>query len=99
MKNFLHNGKFTEKRVLQHTPGDLDNEQSSCEKTALRADILSYFYQKVYFAKGEVVFNGRIYTLFQRLNLSQPKELAEYFNLDRNNGTASWQSLQAKTSS
>jgi hypothetical protein len=42
----LHYGKFSEKRYYNIPRVIVDNEQSSCEKTALRARILSYFYQK-----------------------------------------------------
>ena len=77
MENFLKSGYYNIPRVI------VDNEQSSCEKTALRARILSYFYQKVYFAKGEVTFNGRRYVCFRGEFIARQVELAEYFNLDR----------------
>ena len=77
MENFLKSGYYNIPRVI------VDNEQSSCEKTALRARILSYFYQKVYFAKGEVMFNGRRYVCFRGEFIARQVELAEYFNLDR----------------
>ena len=77
MENFLKSGYYNIPRVI------VDNEQSSCEKTALRARILSYFYQKVYFAKGEVTFNGRRYACFRGEFIARQRELAEYFNLDR----------------
>ena len=81
MENFLKSGYYNIPRVI------VDNEQSSCEKTALRARILSYFYQKVYFAKGEVVFNGRRYLCFRGEFIASQRELAEYFNLDRQQWT------------
>ena len=81
MENLLKSGYYNIPRVI------VDNEQSSCEKTALRARILSYFYQKVYFAKGEVVFNGRRYLCFRGEFIASQRELAEYFNLDRQQWT------------
>ena len=78
MENFLKSGYYNIPRLI------LDSERSSCEKTALRARILRYFYEKVYFAKGEVVFNGRRYLCFRGEFIASQKELAEYFNLDRN---------------
>ena len=77
MENLLKSGFYNIPRVI------VDNEQSSCKKTALRARILSYFYQKVYFAKGEVTFNGRRYVCFRGEFIARQVELAEYFNLDR----------------
>jgi len=81
MENLLKSGFYNIPRVI------VDNEQSSCEKTALRARILSNFYQKVYFAKGEVVFNGRRYLCFRGEFIASQRELAEYFNLDRQQWT------------
>jgi hypothetical protein len=47
------------------------------------ANILSYFYKKVYFAKGDVMIEGRIYTCFRGEFIAKQRELAEHFNLDR----------------
>ena len=77
MENFLKSGYYNIPRLI------LDSERSSCEKTALRARILRYFYEKVYFAKGEVMFNGRRYLCFRGEFIARQVELAEYFNLDR----------------
>ena len=81
MENFLKSGYYNIPRLI------LDSERSSCEKTALRARILRYFYEKVYFAKGEVVFNGRRYLCFRGEFIASQRELAEYFNLDRQQWT------------
>ncbi|MDT3368815.1 MAG: hypothetical protein LIR40_09245 [Bacteroidota bacterium] len=77
MENFLKSGYYNIPRLI------LDSERSSCEKTVLRARILRYFYEKVYFAKGEVMFNGRRYVCFRGEFIARQVELAEYFNLDR----------------
>ena len=73
MENFLKSGYYNIPRVI------VDSERSSCEKTALRARILRYFYEKVYFAKGEVMFNGRRYLCFRGEFIASQRELAEYF--------------------
>ena len=77
MENLLKSGFYNIPRVI------VDNEQSSCKKTALRADILSYFYQKAYFAKGDVVLDGRIYTCFRGELIVNQKELAAFFKTER----------------
>ncbi len=77
MENFLKSGYYNIPRLI------LDSERSSCEKTVLRARILRYFYEKVYFAKGEVMFNGRRYVCFRGEFIASQRELAEYFNMDR----------------
>ena len=77
MENFLKSGYYNIPRVI------VDNEQSSCEKTALRARILSYFYQKVYFAKGDVVLDGRLYTCFRGELIVNQQELAAFFKTER----------------
>ena len=77
MENFLKSGYYNIPRVI------VDNEQSSCEKTALRARILSYFYQKAYFAKGDVVLDGRIYACFRGELIVNQKELAAFFKTER----------------
>ena len=81
MENFLKSGYYNIPRVI------VDNEQSSCEKTALRARILSYFYQKVYFAKGDVVLDGRLYTCFRGELIVKQEELAVRFETDRRQWT------------
>ena len=81
MENFLKSGYYNIPRLI------LDSERSSCEKTALRARILRYFYEKVYFANGEVMFNGRRYLCFRGEFIASQRELAEYFNLDRQQWT------------
>ena len=92
MENLLKSGYCIIPRVI------LDNQQSSCKKTALRADILSYFYQKAYFAKGDVVLDGRIYTCFRGELIVNQQELAAFFK-----PTRQWNrimaSLRAKTPS
>ena len=77
MENLLKSGYCIIPRVI------LDNQQSSCKKTALRADILSYFYQKAYFAKGDVVLDGRIYTCFRGELIVNQQELAAFFKTER----------------
>ena len=77
MENLLKSGYCIIPRVI------LDNQQSSCKKTALRADILSYFYQKAYFAKGGVVLDGRIYTCFRGELIVNQQELAAFFKTER----------------
>ena len=77
MENLLKSGFYNMPRVI------VDNEQSSCKKTALRARILSYFYQKVYFAKGDVVLDGRIYTCFRGELIVNQQELAAFFKTER----------------
>ena len=91
MENFLKSGYYNIPRVI------VDNEQSSCEKTALRARILSYFYQKVYFAKGDVMFNGRKYLCFRGEFIASQRELAEYFNLDRQQWTRIMTDFQSES--
>ena len=81
LENLLKSGYCIIPRVI------LDNEQSSCKKTALRARILSYFYQKVYFAKGDVVLDGRIYTCFRGELIVNQDELAVRFETDRRQWT------------
>ena len=81
MENLLKSGFYNIPRVI------VDNEQSSCKKTALRARILSYFYQKVYFAKGDVVLDGRIYTCFRGELIVNQDELAVRFETDRRQWT------------
>ena len=81
MENLLKSGFYNIPRVI------VDNEQSSCKKTALRARILSYFYQKVYFAKGDVVLDGRIYTCFRGELIVNQEELAVRFETDRRQWT------------
>ena len=77
LENLLKSGYCIIPRVI------LDNQQSSCKKTALRADILSYFYQKAYFAKGDVVLDGRIYTCFRGELIVNQEELAAFFKTER----------------
>ena len=77
MENLLKSGFYNIPRVI------VDNEQSSCKKTALRARILSYFYQKVYFAKGGVVLDGRIYTCFRGELIVNQQKLAAFFKTER----------------
>ena len=77
MENLLKSGFYNIPRVI------VDNEQSSCKKTALRARILSYFYQKVYFAKGDVVLDGRLYTCFRGELIVNQEELAAFFKTER----------------
>ena len=77
MENLMKSGYCIIPRVI------LDNQQSSCKKTALRADILSYFYQKAYFAKGDVVLDGRIYTCFRGELIVNQQELAAFFKTER----------------
>ena len=77
LENLLKSGYCIIPRVI------LDNQQSSCKKTALRADILSYFYQKAYFAKGDVVLDGRIYTCFRGELIVNQQELAAFFKTER----------------
>ncbi len=77
LENLLKSGYCIIPRVI------LDNQQSSCKKTALRADILSYFYQKAYFAKGNVVLDGRIYTCFRGELIVNQQELAAFFKTER----------------
>ena len=77
MENLLKSGFYNIPRVI------VDNEQSSCKKTALRARILSYFYQKVYFAKGGVVLDGRIYTCFRGELIVNQEELVSFFKIER----------------
>ena len=81
MENLLKSGFYNIPRVI------VDNEQSSCKKTALRARILSYFYQKVYFAKGDVVLDGRIYTCFRGELIVNQDELAVRFETGRRQWT------------
>jgi len=81
MENLLKSGFYNIPRVI------VDNEQSSCKKTALRARILSYFYQKVYFAKGDVVLDGRLYTCFRGELIVNQEELAVRFETDRRQWT------------
>ena len=81
MENLLKSGFYNIPRVI------VDNEQSSCKKTALRARILSYFYQKVYFAKGDVVLDGRLYTCFRGELIVNQEELAAFFKTDRRQWT------------
>ena len=81
MENLLKSGFYNIPRVI------VDNEQSSCKKTALRARILSYFYQKVYFAKGDVVLDGRLYTCFRGELIVNQEELAVRFERDRRQWT------------
>ena len=81
MENLLKSGYCTIPRVI------LENQLSSCEKTALRARILCSFYQKVYFAKGEVVLDGRIYTCFRGELIANQEELAAFFKTDRRQWT------------
>ncbi|MBP8760970.1 MAG: hypothetical protein KBH61_12915, partial [Parabacteroides sp.] len=70
MENLLKGGYYNIPKVIE------DNKQSSCEKTALMANILSYFYKKVYFAKGDVLLDGRIYTCFRGELIVNQVELA-----------------------
>ncbi len=91
MENFLKSGYYNIPRLI------LDSERSSCEKTALRARILRYFYEKVYFAKGEVVFNGRKYLCFRGEFIASQRELAEYFNLDRQQWTRIMTDFQSES--
>ena len=77
MENLLKSGYCIIPRVI------LDNQQSSCKKTVLRADILSYFYQMAYFAKGDVVLDGRIYTCFRGELIVNQEELAAFFKTER----------------
>ena len=77
MENLLKSGYCIIPRVI------LENQLSSCEKTALRASILGYFYQKAYFAKGDVVLDGRIYTCFRGELIVNQEELAAFFNTER----------------
>ena len=77
MENLLKSGYCIIPRVI------LENQLSSCEKTALRASILGYFYQKAYFAKGDVVLDGRIYTCFRGELIANQEELAVRFETDR----------------
>ncbi|MFY1612221.1 hypothetical protein ACOMSG_05140 [Macellibacteroides fermentans] len=81
MENLLKSGFYNIPRVI------VDNEQSSCKKTALRARILSYFYQKVYFAKSNVVLDGRLYTCFRGELIVNQEELAVRFETDRRQWT------------
>ena len=81
MENLLKSGYCIIPRVI------LENQLSSCEKTALRASILGYFYQKAYFAKGEVVLDGRIYTCFRGELIANQEELAAFFKTDRRQWT------------
>ena len=77
MENLLKGGYYNIPKVIE------DKKQSSCEKTALMANILSYFYKKVYFAKGDVIIDDRIYVCFRGEFIAKQRELAEHFNLDR----------------
>ena len=81
MENLLKSGYCIIPRVI------LENQLSSCEKTALRASILGYFYQKAYFAKGDVVLDGRIYTCFRGELIANQEELAAFFKTDRRQWT------------
>ncbi len=91
MENFLKSGYYNIPRLI------LDSERSSCEKTALRARILRYFYEKVYFAKGDVMFNGRKYLCFRGEFIASQGELAEYFNLDRQQWTRIMTDFQSES--
>ena len=75
LENLLKSGYCIIPRVI------LENQLSSCEKTALRASILGYFYQKAYFAKGDVVLDGRIYTCFRGELIANQEELAVFSQL------------------
>ena len=77
MENLLKGGYYNIPKVIA------DNEKSSCEKTALMARILRHFYEKVYFAKGDVIIDDRIYVCFRGEFIAKQRELAEHFNLDR----------------
>ncbi len=77
LENLLKSGYCIIPRVI------LDNQQSSCKKTALRARILCYFYQKAYFAKGDLLLDGRIYACFRGELIANQEELAIRFETDR----------------
>ena len=89
MENLLKGGYYNIPKVIE------DNKQSSCEKTALMANILSYFYKKVYFAKGDVLLDGRIYTCFRGELIVNQVELAAHFKTDRRQ----WNRLMAEFAS
>lgn len=89
MENLLKGGYYNIPKVIE------DNKQSSCEKTALMANILSYFYKKVYFAKGDVLLDGRIYTCFRGELIVNQVELAARFKTDRRQ----WNRLMAEFAS
>ena len=77
MENLLKGGYYNIPKVIA------DNEKSSCEKTALMAKILRHFYEKVYFAKGDVIIDDRIYVCFRGEFIAKQRELAEHFDLER----------------
>ena len=75
----LHNGKFSEKRVLQHTPFDFRQRAKQLREDSPQSQNLALLLRKGLFCQGRSSVQRQEIPLFQRRIYSQPKRTGRIF--------------------